>query len=448
MNMKEIEPQKSENNLEFKLYGARWITISIFALLAAVNAIQWLEYSIITNIIMKYYGVSSVAVDGTSMIAMATYPVLLFPATYVIDKIGLRYAVLLGGLGTTVGAWIKIFSVQPHLFWVGYVGQTVVFTSQPFILGLPPKIAAVWFGPNEMSTACCIGIFGSQLGTALSFILPPLIVENHDNLDDIGRELLYLFYSIAIFSSVTLFLIFVLFKSEPPSPPSKAQADLKSNRTESFNKIFLKSYKSLSTNKSFLLHAISFGINLGVYVTVCTLLNQFVLEYFEDAETDAGLTGLFLVVVGMGGVVIFGIVLDKTRKYKETAIALYGTTILSIIAFLVALEMYSKILLYIAGCLLGFFQTGYYGVGFEFGVELSYAQPESTSSGILVAMVQAFGIIFTLLLGQLLPYFGTFWALVSIIAVLTLGGIITITIPNKLRRQEALSSRDELSIEN
>ncbi|KRT84786.1 membrane transporter, partial [Oryctes borbonicus] len=160
--------------------------------------VQWVEYSIITNIIMKYYGVSSIAVDWTSMIAMAMYPVTLFPATFLIDKIGLRRSILLGAVGTAIGAWIKIFSVQPHLFWVSFLGQTVVYSCQTFILSLPPQIAAVWFGPNEMSTACAIGIFGTQLGTALSFILSPLIVKNHDNLDDIGQELSYLFYSVAI----------------------------------------------------------------------------------------------------------------------------------------------------------------------------------------------------------------------------------------------------------
>lgn len=61
----------------------------------------------------------------------------------------------------------------------------------------------------KVSTACGIGIAGTQLGTALSFILPPLIVKNHDKLEDIGRELSYLFYSIAIFCTVITILIFI-----------------------------------------------------------------------------------------------------------------------------------------------------------------------------------------------------------------------------------------------
>lgn len=79
---KKIELDKSE----IKLYPIRWIVMGLASLYAACNAIQWLQYSIITNIIVKYYGVSSVAVDWTSMIAMGTYPVFMLPAMYLINK--------------------------------------------------------------------------------------------------------------------------------------------------------------------------------------------------------------------------------------------------------------------------------------------------------------------------------------------------------------------------
>lgn len=35
-----------------------------------------------------------------------------------------------GALGTCIGAWIKVFSVDPSLFYVGFIGQSVVATSQ------------------------------------------------------------------------------------------------------------------------------------------------------------------------------------------------------------------------------------------------------------------------------------------------------------------------------
>lgn len=46
--------------------------------------------------------------------------------------------------------------------------------------------------------------------------------------------------------------------------------------------------------------------------------------------------------------------------------------------------------------------TGYLPVGFEFAAELTYPEPEGTSSGILNAACQVFGITFTILYAELL----------------------------------------------
>lgn len=107
-----------------------------------------------------------------------------------LDKYGLRVSILLGATGNAIGAWIKIFSTNPGQssfetvleffssplsllalheqqgldgFWITFVGQTIVGASQMFTLGIPPRLAAVWFGPNEVSTACAAGVFGNQV---------------------------------------------------------------------------------------------------------------------------------------------------------------------------------------------------------------------------------------------------------------------------------------------
>lgn len=46
------------------------------------------------------------------------------------SKQGLRVTAICGVLGTCLGAWIKVFSVSPDLFYVSFIGQTVVAASQ------------------------------------------------------------------------------------------------------------------------------------------------------------------------------------------------------------------------------------------------------------------------------------------------------------------------------
>lgn len=65
---------------------------------------------------------------------------------------------------------MKVLGVHPDLFYVAFIGQSIVAASQVFILSLPAKLAAVWFGPNQVSSACSIGVFGNQVSvTTISF---------------------------------------------------------------------------------------------------------------------------------------------------------------------------------------------------------------------------------------------------------------------------------------
>lgn len=77
---------KIEDEGRIKVYKRRWIVLLIYILYSAINALQWIQYAIISNIIMKYYNISSVSVDWTSIIYMALYTPLVLPASYVVDK--------------------------------------------------------------------------------------------------------------------------------------------------------------------------------------------------------------------------------------------------------------------------------------------------------------------------------------------------------------------------
>lgn len=139
------------------------------------------------------------------------------------------------------------------------------------------------------------------MGNAIGFIMPPMIVKNHDNIMDIGKDLSYLFYSVAIPTTPIALLVFLcestefdcsyvkkivlVFKSEPPSPPSMAQVKLRKQKQEFSFKLFFRSYKALLTNKPFIYAMISYGLNLGVYNGVCTMLNQFMLVHFPVSKT-------------------------------------------------------------------------------------------------------------------------------------------------------------------
>ncbi|XP_018571724.1 uncharacterized MFS-type transporter C09D4.1-like [Anoplophora glabripennis] len=429
--------KKGETQLKIKAYKRRWTILIIFFIYSAISSLQWIEYSSITHLVVKYYKVSTIAVDWTSIVYMAVNPFLVIPASYIIDKKGLRTAGLIGCIGTAIGTGIKVFSVRNDLFVVVLIGQTIISMSQVTIICLPPKIAAVWFKSNEVSTACSIGAIGMQIGCAIGYILPPSIVKDSVNLEDIGAGLYLLCWILAGSTIPVTVAVLFYFSAEPPLPPSNAQANLRQNKEEFSTKAFFLSIKKLFQNKPFVIHMVAYGINIAVFSAVGTLWTQFVLQYFEGASEDAGRMGFIMVIVGALSSIVFGILLDKTRKYKEITFLNYLGSAISIYMLMYALEWKSMLLMYISTVIVGVFTSAYMPVGFEFAMELTFPSEESTTTGILIAMTQVLGAIFTVAVGYLNLWVGCYWSLFSQGALLILGTVFTGCVPNKLLQQEA-----------
>lgn len=117
-------------------------------LLLHVQAFQWIQYGAINNIFMHFYGVSAFAVTWLSMCYMVTYIPLLTCVAWLLEKFGLRAIALTGSALNSLGAWVKLGSLQPSLPSPTMLGQVICSVAQVFILGMPSR-STVWFGANE-----------------------------------------------------------------------------------------------------------------------------------------------------------------------------------------------------------------------------------------------------------------------------------------------------------
>ncbi|XP_059944476.1 heme transporter FLVCR1 isoform X3 [Mesoplodon densirostris] len=368
------------------LSARRFLVLLIFSLYSLVNAFQWIQYSIISNVFEGFYNVSSLHIDWLSMVYMLAYVPLIFPATWLLDTRGLRLTALLGSGLNCLGAWIKCGSVQQHLFWVTMLGQCLCSVAQVFILGLPSHIASVWFGPKEVSTACATAVLGNQLGTAVGFLLPPVLVPNtQNNTQLLACNISTMFYGT---SAVATFL--------------------------------------------FILTII--GIMTGAFYSVSTLLNQIILTYYEGEEVNAGRIGLTLVLAGMVGSILCGLWLDYTKTYKHTTLTVYILSFVGMVIFTFTLNLGHIVIVFVTGGLLGFFMTGYLPLGFEFAVEITYPESEGTSSGLLNAAAQIFGILFTLAQGKLTSDYGPRTGNIFLCVWMFVGIILTALIKSDLKR--------------
>ncbi|KAL6435123.1 hypothetical protein ACFW04_005312 [Cataglyphis niger] len=434
----DIEP------LKLKTYKKRWIVLIIYMIYNGMSACQWIEYSIIANIItsvfpcilFRYYGVSSLMVDWTSMVFMLLYAIFVFPVQHVSNNCGLRWMAILGSGLSCLGAWIKTFSVHPDRFYVTFIGQSIVGFTQTLILPIPGRLSAQWFPSNELSTATSLGIFGNQFGIALGFLLTPIIVKNHENLDDIGNDLSRLCWTVAIVTTIGFSLVLILFQEEPKLPPSETRALQKLDRMKKEEAFFVP-IKRLCKNKSYILLCNSHGLSIGVLNAVGTLLNQIFLMHFENGEEDAGRIGLVMIISGMAGAVSFGIFLDKTHKFKETAMTVYFLTLCGQILFAVFIYVGIKWMVYVSAMFLGFFMSGYFAMGYELCTEYTYPESENISAGILNITNSIYGIILVIILGILLKAYGDIPVHIALCSTLLLGFILTVLTKDEQRRQDA-----------
>lgn len=293
----------TSSELDIKPTKKRYLILLLFCLHSMINALQWIYLCSITNIVAKYYQVDNLSINLTSMIYMIVYIPLIVPASYLFELIGMRNSILIGSLGTTIGSIIKCFCCHQSAFYLLLSGQTLVAISQLFVLSVPPRLASVWFPDNQVSLATACGVFGNQLGIALGFVVPQLIVidsESVNSMNEIEDGLFKLFLIIALISTTTSILIIFLFDHRPSKAPGLARlqqikqeeaaiaeagtmplvlapADNINNNNNNNNNtpnVALHSYNrnsflsllwNLLTDRNFVLLMISYGLNVGVF---------------------------------------------------------------------------------------------------------------------------------------------------------------------------------------
>lgn len=398
----------------------RYLILLLFCLHSAINAMQWIYLSSITNIVSQFYRVDNMAINWTSMVYMLVYIPLVVPSTWLFERMGMRNSILLGSLGTTLGSLIKCFCCQPNRFTLLMFGQTLVAASQLFVLSVPPRLAAVWFPDHQVSLANACGVFGNQLGIAMGFVLPPLVLgeESVTSLTHTQSGLLVLFVAIALCSALTTLLIALLFDQSPSKAPGLArlqQIKRENARAEAgVLPLVLDSSASshncpttldkssqhlpnnlnsntfgallydLLTDLNFVLLMTSYGLNVGVFYAISTVLNQMISPGWPaNANTLVGRLGLLMIIAGMFGSVISGFILDKTRRYRLVNTSLYALSLVSLLVFALTIEQRHSATLHLSAILLGYFMTGYLFIGYEMSNEITWPRPESVTAGLL-----------------------------------------------------------------
>ncbi|XP_032356212.1 choline/ethanolamine transporter flvcr2a isoform X4 [Etheostoma spectabile] len=391
---------------------------------------------------MRFHTIDNLPIDWLSMIYFFTYIPLILPLTWLLDNGGLRHVVVVGAAFNCIRTWIKMSTANPDTFSMTFVGQFVCLVATVYILGIPSRLMSLWFGQQEVSSACSIGVLGNQMGIAIGFLLPPILVPNVDDINELENHIRIMFYISAGVATLIFILVVIVFQERPEIPPTQAQAHARNIPPGEYS--YTASVLRLLRNKPFMLLVVTYGLNVGCFYAISTLLNQMIIEQYPGEEVNAGRIGLTIVVAGMAGSIICGIWLDKTKTYKQTTLAVYLLSLIGMLVYTFTLNLGHLWVVFVTAGVLGFFMTGYLPLGFEFAVELTYPESEGTSSGLLNCSAQIFGIIFTISQGKIIDRWGTLAGNIFLSSFLLIGTVLTGFIKSNLRRQKANLQQSEV----
>jgi cyanate permease len=357
---------------EFKVYSSRWLILSVYMLMVAVNQLLWITFAPITGDATKYYGVSDLKIGILSMCFMIVYIAVSIPASWVIDKYGIRIGVGIGALFTGIFGLIRGFAGQDyHLLLIAQIGIAV---GQPFILNAITKLAARWFPIEERATAAGLGTLAMYIGILLGMTLTPYLI--------IGSGIGGMLYIYGIISILTSVFFIILIKEGPPTAPCSSDQEERS--------LVLDGFRQTLRTRDFIWLMIIFFIGLGVFNSVTTWIED-ILRPRGFSATQAGFTGGIMILGGIVGALIIPILSDYYKKRTPfIIIALIGATLgLAGITFATS---YWQLLA--SGMCLGFFLLSSGPIGFQYGAEITYPASEGTSNGMLLLMGQISGIAF------------------------------------------------------
>ncbi len=357
---------------EFKVYGIRWMMLIVYMFMVAVNQLLWITFAPITGDATRYYGVSDLRIGVLSMCFMIVYIVVSIPASWIIDRYGIKKGVGIGAIFTGVFGLVRGFAGPDYnLLLLAQIGIAI---GQPFILNAITKLAARWFPIEERATAAGLGTLAMYLGILLGMTLTPYLI--------IGSGIGGMLYIYGIISITTALFFIIFIKEGPPTAPCRADQEERS--------LVYDGFKQTLQTKDFIILMVIFFIGLGVFNAVTTWIED-ILRPRGFSATQAGITGGLMIVGGIIGALFIPILSDRFKKRTPFIIlALIGAT-LGLTGITFATNYW---LLLSSGMVLGFFLLSSGPIGFQYGAEITYPASEGTSNGMLLLMGQISGIAF------------------------------------------------------
>ena len=354
----------------FGVYGYRWVVLVVYCIIQAVMQMLWISFAPITGEAARFYHVNPLQIGFLAMSFMIVYIFVSFPASWAIDRFGIRRGIGFGVILTGIfGLTRGLFGSDYTYVLFSMIGLAV---AQPFILNSITSLTARWFPLEQRATAAGLAVMAQFIGIVIGMAATPFLAI------EFGIPGMLNIYGAAAVAGTVCFFIFL--KPAPPPPSDEVPQ----------REPFMEGLKRIFKIRTMIILITVFFIGLGLFNAITTWIEQVIAPRGFNT-IQAGTLGAVLMVSGIVGCVILPPLSDKYRRRKLFIVICIIFSAPGLIGLTFAT---SYRLLLFSGIVLGFFLLSGAPVIFQYAAEVSYPSPEATSQGILMLSGQIAGIIF------------------------------------------------------
>ncbi|KAF7713684.1 Uncharacterized protein PECH_000615 [Penicillium ucsense] len=350
-----IPPQSST---QFRVYRRRFWGLIELVLLNIIVSWNWLTFSAISTTTAEYFGVSESAVNWLSIGFQFAFCIVSPFVIWVLNKGGPKPAIVITATLLLVGNWLRYAGTKANggIFGLVMVGQIIIGLAQPFCLCAPTRYSDLWFSAKGRTSATAVASLANPLGAAIAQLVDSMWASSPSDIPDM---VLY----ISIISTVVCIPAYFI----PAEPPTPASASSSGPRTP-----LVPAMRQLFATLEFWLLVAPFTVYVAFFNSISSLLNQ-ILSPYGFSETEAGIAGAILIVVGLVAAAIMSPITDRWKHYLGSIRVLVPVIVASYIGLVFAPSSPAGIApTYIVMGLLGASSFAMLPIALEYLAEITY----------------------------------------------------------------------------
>ncbi|KAG7380581.1 Major facilitator super domain-containing protein 7 [Phytophthora pseudosyringae] len=345
----------------------KWFMLALLSVLTAINQGICYSYAPIASIVEKRW---EERVHSTELITVyfISYIPCSFVGSWIMDKKGLRYGVLLGGFLQALGAGLRYFACVFNPAGEAYVtllGQILASIAMPFMVNSPAVFSANWFPPQMRATSTSVAVNANAMGTAFVYLSAPFIVLTSDHVPFWN---LY----VALFATGAWIVAFFFFQSFPRTGVAQSIVSDVQLRDE----YDWGQWATAFTHTGFWHTVVAFSVAECILNAMCALLGKF-LSVAHFSKAQIGIVGAVFILSSLVGGQVISPYVDRKRNHKTALQLCLLLTSVAIASFRLVPKVNvhaTLVSLMFLGAVLGPLQP----IVLELGVECAYPTSEAT----------------------------------------------------------------------